>query len=203
MLSIYLYPISDTDKTTEKCTQELARSELQGQSIRQDSEFADKIIEGPQSVHDRIRSWLEESDRIQNETESMVTLVPVNENQTKKSKKDMIRRRKDFSSSGNDIDTPSEIASSEFFDNASIVPLKRAKKDRPSDRPSERSSMEPPIRSSTAKNTRKKIGRTFWNEEEDACLKQGLLNYGPETTNRWATIKSNCFAKTSFQSDAC
>ena len=171
---------------------ELDRSELQGQPIRLDDDFAKKIIEDPQSVHDRIRSWLEDSDRIQNETESMVTLVPVAENQTKKAKKDLIRRRKDFSSSGNDIDTPSEIASSDYFDNASIVPLKRAKKDRPS----EKSSMEPPIRSS--KNTRKKIGRTFWNDEEDACLKQGLLNYGPETTNRWATIKSNCFAKTSF-----
>ena len=175
---------------------ELDRSELQGQPIRLDDDFAKKIIEDPQSVHDRIRSWLEDSDRIQNETESMVTLVPVAENQTKKAKKDLIRRRKDFSSSGNDIDTPSTIASSDFFDNASIVPLKRAKKDRPS----EKSSMEPPIRSSN--NKRKKIGRTFWNDEEDACLKQGLLNYGPETTNRWATIKSNCFAKTSFCFDA-
>ena len=105
-----------------------------------------------------------------------------------------IRRKRDISSSGYDIDTPSEIASSEFFDNASIVPLKRSKKDRPT----ERSSLEPPICNFADKNKRRKIGRKFWNDEEDACLKEGLLSYGPETMNRWAKIKSSCFAKLGF-----
>ena len=105
-----------------------------------------------------------------------------------------IRRKKDISSSGYDIDTPSEIASSEFFDNASIVPLKRSKKYGPSERPS----LEPPICNFADKNKRRKIGRKFWNDEEDACLKEGLLSYGPETMNRWAKIKSTCFAKLGF-----
>ena len=209
--SIYLYPASDRAKRIEirpkdmninasqlrkETPNVLDRSELQGQSIELDDHFAKNTIEGPQSVHERIRSWLEDSDRIQNETESMATLVPIVENQVK-TKTVSIRRRKNFSSNGNDVETSSEISSSDLFDN-SIVPLKRAKKDRPSER-----SMEPRICSSTTKNKRKKIGRTFWNDEEDDCLKQGLLNYGPETKNRWATIKCNCFAKKSFLFGAC
>ena len=153
-----------------------------------------KIIEDPQSVRDRIQLWLDDSDRVQNvqsETESMVTLVPVEEKQARKIKTDLIRRKKDLHSKRRDIETPSEIASSEFFDNASIIPLKRSKKNRPSESsPQESLNFRP-----TEKIKRKKIGRNYWNDDEDDCLMEGLLKYGPETMNRWAKIKSSFFSK--------
>ena len=154
-----------------------------------------KIIEDPQSVHDRIQLWLDDSDRVQtaqSETESMVTLVPVEENQAKKVKSNLIKRKKDLPS--NDIETPSEIASSEFFDNASIIPLKRSKKNRPSESSPQESLNSRP----TEKIKRKKIGRNYWNDDEDDCLMEGLLKYGPETMNRWAKIKSSFFSKPGF-----
>ena len=149
-----------------------------------------KIIEDPQSVHDRIQSWLENSDRVQTETESMVTLVPVDEKQARKVKKDSRKRTKDMPSNGFDIGTPSEIASSEFFDNASIIPLKRSKKNRPCNSSPHESNCQ-----SAEKMKRKKIGRKFWNDEEDDFLKEGLMKYGPETLNRWSKIKSRFFSK--------
>ena len=152
--------------------------------------FERKIIEDPQSVRDRIQLWLDDSvQTVQSETESMVTLVPVEEKQARKIKTDLIRRKKDLPS--NDIETPSEIASSEFFDNASIIPLKRSKKNRPSE-----SSPQESLNSRfTEKIKRKKIGRNYWNNDEDDCLREGLLKYGPETMNRWAKIKSSFFSK--------
>lgn len=154
-----------------------------------------KIIEDPQNVQDRIQMWLDDSDRVQTETESMVTLVPVDEVQATKIKKDSIRRKKDLTSNGLDTETPSEIASSEFFDNSSIIPLKRSKKNRPSES-SPQESLNCPR---TEINKRKKIGRNFWNDEEDDCLKEGLLKYGPETRNRWAKIKASFFPKSGFK----
>ena len=153
-----------------------------------------KIIEDPQSVQDRIQSWLDDSDRFQTETESMVTLVLVDEKQARKINKDSIRRKKDLTD-GLDTETPSEIASSEFFDNASIIPLKRSKKNRPSESSPEESLNCP----RTEIYKRKKIGRNFWNDEEDDCLKEGLLKYGPETRNRWAKIKASFFPKSGFK----
>ena len=126
--------------------------------------FERKIIEDPQSVRDRIQLWLDDSvQTVQSETESMVTLVPVEEKQARKIKTDLIRRKKDLPS--NDIETPSEIASSEFFDNASIIPLKRSKKNRPS----ESSPQESLNSRSIEKIKRKKIGRNYWNDDEDDC----------------------------------
>ena len=67
------------------------RPELQTESARPGDGFVEKVIEFPQSVHDRIRCWLDDSERVQNESDSMVTLVPVVENPSKKTRNVSIR----------------------------------------------------------------------------------------------------------------
>ena len=67
------------------------RPELQRESARPGDGFVGKVIEFPQSVHDRIRCWLDDSERVQNESDSMVTLVPVVENPSKKTRNVSIR----------------------------------------------------------------------------------------------------------------
>ena len=141
-------------------------------------------------MYNRIQSWLQDSDKVHDEDESMITLVPVRES---KRKINPARRRKQFSYSSTPSDTASEMTSSEYFDNTSIIPLKRPKKIRMV------SDGVTPDETKKRSNPKKaRIGRTFWDDAEDKILKEGLRTYGPATKNRWAKIKLKFFSELDF-----